>query len=163
MPPLIDITAQRFGRLSVLERSGTTRGGQILWLCRCDCGKQVIVQGGDLRKGATRSCGCLRSESTIKNSLIHGNATRGKMSPEYRSWRGMKQRCTDPKAHNYKYYGARGITVCARWLNSFEHFLADMGRKPGSDYSIDRRNNDGNYEPANCHWATQSEQVRNQR
>src|SRR5436190_19682968 len=153
MPTLIDITGQRFGRLIVIEiaaRKGP--GGRSLWLCRCDCESKVVAWGGNLRSGNTKSCGCLRREVSYENHFIHGEGKSGKTTSEYHSWQAMRARCLDPNNRAYKWYGGRGIRVCARWLK-FENFLADMRRRPAGR-SLDRINNDGDYEPSNCRWAT---------
>lgn len=161
MSKLLDRTGQTHGRLTVLEQAGCTRGGDARWRCQCACGNIKAIRGADLGK-RTLSCGCLQKESVRKKNFKHGNANRGKLSPEYRSWVGMKQRTSDPNQRNYKHYGGRGISVCEGWINSFEQFLTDMGSRPNGT-SIDRIDNDGNYEPDNCRWATGSEQRRNQR
>src|SRR5262245_5414316 len=114
---------QRFGRLVVVSFAGV-RNGQALWKCRCDCGQTAIAPGGSLRNGSTSSCGCLRRES--KPRLTHGLEN----SPEYRCWLHMKGRCYTASDKAFKYYGARGITVCERWRDSFEHFYADLGPRP---------------------------------
>lgn len=153
-----DLTGQKFGRLVVLTRSGIKkRGGTttVLWLCRCDCGKEKIVAGVDLRKGSTKSCGCLRDE-VRKQPKTHGKAG----SPEHRSWANMLQRCFNPKREKYRHYGGRNISVCERWLK-FENFLEDMGERPGPEYSLDRIDVDGDYSPDNCKWSTPEEQMSN--
>jgi hypothetical protein len=152
MTALADMTGQTFGLLTVLER-GTklTPSKQAYWLCRCRCGLQVEVNGSSLRSGRTHSCGCGR----VKHGLANKAA-------EYHVWEGIKQRCLNPSRRGYEYWGGRGITICERWLD-FENFYEDMGPRPGSGYSIDRIDNDGNYEPGNCRWATASEQQRNTR
>jgi len=94
---------------------------------------------------------------------IHGQAGHDVKTPEYRAWIEMRRRCTNPKRENFKHYGGRGITVCARWMKSFEAFCADMGKRPGRGYSLDRIDVNGDYEPGNCQWSTQSEQIQNQR
>jgi hypothetical protein len=150
---LVLCAGDRFGRLVAIKSVFTGRGG---WLCQCDCGKRCVVQANNLARGGTISCGCK------KNEARHGHASRAKKDPTYETWVNMKQRCTNPGRLEYRYYGGRGIRVCERWSTSYETFLADMGPRPPRK-TIDRINNDGNYEPGNCRWATQSEQVRNQR
>ncbi len=155
----IDITGQRFGRLVVVKRSeerlGRTR--EACWLCECDCGGTVVVRSSDLRYGKTQSCHCGNPAK-----WKHGHSLpNGRRSPEYRSWMAMRRRCTDPQADGWKFYGARGITVCERW-EKFESFLADMGSRPDG-HTLDRINPDGNYEPANCRWATPKQQANNRR
>ena len=151
---MIDETGNRHGRLSVTARADSTkRGAQ--WSCVCDCGNRVDVSGSQLRNGKTRSCGCLARDLNTK----HGESSR--RTPEYSTWHAMLKRCTNPNATGYDNYGGRGIAVCDRWRR-YENFLADMGRRPLGT-SIDRRDNDGNYEPGNCRWATAIEQSRNMR
>lgn len=152
---LNDLTGLTFGRLYVLERAGSNKWGNALWRCKCSCGKETVVNNGNLRAGNTRSCGCLYRESTYIHDL-HG-------TPEYHTWQSMNGRCHNPNNQSFDRYGGRGISVCDRWRYSFVNFLADMGKRPTPDHSIDRINNDGNYEPGNCHWATKSEQSRNTR
>jgi hypothetical protein len=134
------------------------------YLCKCECGNEINVLIHHLKKN-TKSCGCLRVE--ISKSLIGDLASNFKhglrKTPEYEIWRAMKQRCLNPKHKSWKNYGGRGIKICDRWLNSVENFFEDMGKRPNSDYSIDRINNDGNYEPSNCKWATPTEQNNNRR
>lgn len=117
------------------------------------------VEGKSLRIGTTKSCWCLQRDVATK----HGHTKGGQRTVEYRTWASMKRRCINPRSTNYPGYGGRGIQVCDQWMNSFECFLSNMGIRPSKGHSIDRINNEGNYEPGNCRWATASEQQRNKR
>ena|ERR1700724_3600028 len=159
----LNLIGQRFTRFLVIAFV-ETRKRNSYWSCRCDCGEVRTISGQDLKGGHSRSCGCLQRQLVSQRSrgntfpVTHGQHE----TTEYAIWEGMIQRCTNPKNKAWKWYGARGITICVRWLK-FENFLADMGQRPAGK-SIDRYpNNGGNYEPGNCRWATQREQVQNSR
>jgi hypothetical protein len=166
--PIRDLTGQRFGRLKVRWPAGIG-GHHVYWLASCRCGNLTIVKGTHLTSGGVQSCGCLvrdTSRELIRRKhpcLRHGDAKKGHVTAEHVCWQSMRRRCENPKDGSYKNYGARGIKVCPRW-HVFENFLADMGRKPSPQHSIDRfPDNDGNYEPGNCRWATRSQQMLNRR
>ncbi len=149
-----------FGDWTVLSLGSARPGSIKMWVCICVCGTQKLIRQASLRDGSSTSCGCLAvSKAKVKNTK-HGLSE----SPEYRTWKSIKQRCLNPKTRHYKDYGGRGIAVCDRWLNSFEDFLADMGKKPSPKHEIDRYpDNDGNYGPGNCRWASRSQQMSNTR
>ncbi len=162
MPKAIELhQGDRFGRLTVVERAPHAPTAGWRWLCRCDCGEETTVRSRSLRTGNTQSCGCLQRERVREILTTHGESARGKWTPEFQAWAAMRKRCGSGFRQR-QYYADRGITVCKRW-DAYETFLADMGRRPSPDHSIDRINNDGNYEPSNCRWATRSEQQRNKR
>lgn len=154
-----DLTGQRFSRLIVVSRAENSKHNYAMWNCICDCGAKVITVGTSLRKGNTKSCGCFSKDQIATLRRTHGMS----QATEYRVWRGMITRCTNPNVKCYANYGKRGIVVCERWKSSFENFLADMGERPTPKHTLDRINNDGNYEPGNVRWAERKEQNRNQR
>jgi hypothetical protein len=150
---------KRFGRLTVLKRDINSVKRIPKWICQCDCGVVKSIKGSSLTTGVTKSCGCLQIGSAEK----HGASKKGQRTVEYDTWLRIKDRCYNARNKHFKNYGGRGIVVCDRWLESFENFLEDMGLRP-CNYSIDRfPNNDGNYEPSNCRWATKKEQEKNKR
>lgn len=158
----IPMIGKRFGRLTVVEDAGSTKTGQKMWGCKCDCGTIAVVRGTHLRQNKIKSCGCLRREETSKRIGTH----RMKETRHYRIWKGMKARCFNPNSPAFKWYGGRGISVCEEWRNSFEAFYNHVSKLPRFGdpiYSLDRINNDGNYEPGNVRWATAKEQRHNQR
>jgi len=154
----VDLTGQRFVRLLVVARVGN-RGPRVTWKVVCDCGETGVVLGCNLTSGNTRSCGCLNREVTLARVTTHGESK----TAEYDVWTGIKNRCANENEPAFKNYGGRGIRVCVRWLDSFENFLLDVGRRPSAMHTLERVNNDGNYEPGNVRWATRTEQSRNRR
>jgi hypothetical protein len=156
---LIDITGQRFGRLTVIQRAPYDAFKGTSWECLCDCGNRRTVFGPDLKNKRIVSCGCFRRENSRKLNTTHGDST----TVEYEAWCGMKRRCTKSDEPDWKLYGGRGIKVCDEWINDYPAFLAHIGRRPSPEHSIDRIDNDGNYEPGNVRWATPKEQRNNQR
>lgn len=150
--PVQDLTGLKFNRLTAIDYVPRYK-----WRCRCDCGRITTVQSGHLKSGQTKSCGCAALD-VVRSRPKHGQWG----GLEYWCWAGMIQRCENPRASGYADYGGRGIKVCERW-KKFELFLADMGPRPGMQYSIDRQDVDGDYEPSNCRWATAGEQARNSR
>lgn len=159
MPKIQFLVGSVFERVKVLH--ALPRGFS---LCQCQCGTIFKTRNDGLKSGTTKSCGCLRRERFIKRNTVHGKSSRkGSRNRTYDSWCAMKTRCTNPDNPQWNDYGGRGITVCKRWRESFENFLADMGECPPR-LEIDRwPNNDGNYEPGNCRWATRKESSRNKR
>lgn len=165
MGKFIDLTGQRFGRLAVVERAWS-RKGQLFWLCKCDCGKECVIQGSSLRGGRTRSCGCLHNQMAGERieeiNALHPSSIVNKNL--YRTWSNMRQRCRNPNNPEYRNYGGRGIKVCLEWdtdFFAFERWALESGYQYG--VSIDRINNDGDYTPVNCRWVNALMQSNNQR
>lgn len=159
MGKLIDISGQRFGMLVVFNREESINK-RTMWLCRCDCGNEVVVESYNLRSGHTQSCGCYQKKATSTANTKHGH-TRTRL---YRIWNCMKNRCYRKVYHAYKHYGGRGITICDEWKNNFQAFY-DWAMANGyrDDLSIDRIDSNKNYNPFNCRWTTMAEQNKNKR
>ncbi len=157
----IDLTGQKFGRLTIIRRINDDKRGQSYWLCKCNCGEEKVIHGSSLKNGGTKSCGCLRKEQLVERSIKHGHSKRENKSRTYRSWQHMKERCININCKDYKYYGDRGITVCERWME-FTNFLEDMGEAPAG-LQLERGNNDLGYYKENCLWTTSRNQACNRR
>lgn len=154
----IDLVGKVFGRLTVVSYAYMEKRHHY-WSTVCECGTKTVVGGCHLRSGHTKSCSCLNREETSKRESIHGQSAN--TTPEYQAWNSMKARCYNIKNRRHHRYGGRGIKVCEQWLHSFESFFADMGLKPSADYSLDRIDNDKDYSPDNCRWATSQQQSNN--
>ena len=158
---LVDLTGQKFGRLTVISRA-ENKGKETCWKCQCDCGNEVIVQGNNLKNGHTVSCGCFRREKTSESHKTHGM----KGTSIHNTWSHIKARCFNPNSKHYKDYGGRGITMFPEWIDNFQAFYDYVSKLEhyGEDgYTLDRINNDGNYEPDNLRWADKKTQGRNTR
>jgi hypothetical protein len=156
MPKLIDFTGQKFGRLTVLSRAPNMAPGKTFWRCLCDCGAHAVFRADQFGRTPNASCGCYNIELAKARLTTHGRSH----LPEYRIWAGIKSRCTRPSSAAFHKYGAKGVTVCDRWL-TFANFFEDMGPRPSPQHTIDRIDGSKGYEPGNCRWATPTQQQRN--
>ena len=160
MPKLQDLNGAQFGRLTVTGRAENDKSGLVRWRCVCSCGKVVVARGQDLRRGRQVSCGCWRDENTTKRDTKHGHTG----TRLHRIWKNMKSRCYNPRVASFKDYGARGIRICAEWVDDFEAFYTwAMTHGYRDDLTIDRIDVDSGYSPNNCRWATHAEQQQNKR
>jgi hypothetical protein len=153
---ITDLSGKKFGRLTVLSHAGQNSRRNSTWLCECECGERKVIVRNSLTSGHSKSCGCL-------HSVAGGEAVNRKRTPEYSAWCSMIARCEVKKDKKWPDYGGRGISVWPGWRHDYKAFLAHVGRRPTPDHSLDRRDNDGNYEPGNVRWATRLEQANNKR
>ena len=164
------ISGDKYGMLEVVmpieshrQPNGQTKS---MYQCKCECGNIVNVQMYHLKSGHSKSCGCTKKEVSRlagQKHFTHGHWKGNKSTPEYNTWCAMRNRCYNKNHKDYKYWGAKGVIVCDRWVDSFSNFIEDMGLKPTAKHSLDRINPFGNYELSNCRWATSSEQANNKR
>lgn len=160
---IYDLTGKKIARWTILKRLENRYENVAYWLCRCECGKESEVSGRSITQGKSTQCKDCANRINGRNALTHGFCS-GKKRPEYHIWRSMKERCFNEKNSAFNRYGARGITVCDRWKNSFENFIADVGLKPKKNFSLDRIDNDKGYFPENVRWAsTHTQSINTQR
>lgn len=158
MMPMTDIKGKRFGKLTAMHPTASRKRKAIVWIFACDCGYLVEASGRKVREGSPRSCKTCSVKLQSEKVRTHGMSS----TREFRSWQACIQRCVNERYSNYHNYGGRGIKVCERWRNSFMDFLEDMGSRPAGK-SLDRINNDGDYEPSNCCWSSAKQQNNNRR
>jgi len=152
-----NISNQKFGRLTILPK-WERKGNHVYWLCLCSCGTKKYISASNLYNGHAQSCGCFNRELIRTRSVTHGKSK----TPTYNIWKGMRKRCLNPTDKSFHNYGGRGISVCNRW-SKYENFYSDIGERPSNKHSIDRIDNNGNYEPNNCQWALKETQMNNMR
>ena len=158
-----NIAGKKFNKLTAISFDSVSNSGNHKWLFSCECGNKKVILKSHAKSGHTKSCGCYNSDLTIKRNTKHNNCKRIGRSKAYSTWSSIKKRCYNFNQSNYERYGARGIKVCDKWVESFENFLEDMGEPPTAEHSIDRINNNGDYEPSNCKWSSVEEQANNKR